>query len=223
MLNYEIKRKILEKSIKYNLGHIPSSFSMLDYYKIFNSLLNNYNYKLFMGKFFGAQSYYAIWDEEIKQSCLNYNDSHCFYVDISLGNILGIMIGYALVNKNIKVIGHISDSILQSGIFLECISLAADLKLDNIYLILDNNNKGIYTSLNINPHHIFINWKLYTLNSNNPTLCFTDFIEDIKSKPKIMICHTKKGDGINFLEKNPEKYHYKIPTEKWLDKLYEEN
>lgn len=151
----------------------------------------------------------------------------------SLGQGLSISVGMALADKIDKVERKIvcisGDGELQEGQIWEAAMSASHHDLNNIILIIDKNNVQIdgRTSdvMNIDP--LYEKWEAFGWNVSE---CNGNDIEDLvfvfenlnKTKPNVVIAHTKMGKGVLDIE-GDYKWHGKTPNheecEKFLDQL----
>ena len=118
---------------------------------------------------------------------------------------------------NIRVYCLIGDGEMQEGSIWEALLFAAHHKLNNLYVILDNNKKQssglVKDILNLEPIKQKIssfNFDLQACDGHN----IKEIINRINSfkkpnKPKFLIANTVKGKGIKFLEKKTD-CHYDI-------------
>ena len=140
----------------------------------------------------------------------------------SLGHGLPIAVGKALkfkINKeNNKVFVILSDGEMNEGTTWESLLFASHHKLDNLNIIVDYNKiqsmDFINKVINIEPLKsklLAFGCKVYEVDGHNITSLKNALIKKNKNKPRIIIAHTIKGKGINFMENN-NLWHYKNPT-----------
>jgi len=143
----------------------------------------------------------------------------------SLGHALSIGCGIALAAKrqekhhNTYVL--VSDGELDEGSNWEAVLFAPQHELDNLVLIVDYNKIQslgfVEQILNIEPlvdKFEAFNWEVFEIDGHNHDQIY-DTLSSFKrnAKPKVVIAHTIKGKGIDFME-NKVLWHYKSPTEK---------
>ena len=151
----------------------------------------------------------------------------------SLGHGVAAAVGVALGGKikdaSWSVYTVLGDGECNEGSVWEAISLASQLKLNNILFIVDNNRMESldFTSdiLNVEPlHERFASFgcDTYRVDGND----FSNLIEIFSNlprteKPIAIIADTTKGKGISFIENSP-KWHYRAPSETELDLALQE-
>lgn len=208
--------EIIDYSRKHNLAHIPSALSQYSYLKYILPELKNF--KIVIGKPFGAQAYYCIWEEMYNlPEKLGYGVKHeeLDFVDFSeetLGNALGVASGVEIGSKQ-KVYCNISDGAFQMGPTQEAIQFIGKHK-QQIFLTIDCNEfqlTGKTTDIldidaeKIQKHFELYGWNTKIIGTSNP---FSLNINNLKL-PFVYIFKTKKGQGIDYMEKDPQKWHYK--------------
>lgn len=143
----------------------------------------------------------------------------------SLGQGISAAVGMALAGKmdnaDYRVYALLGDGEIQEGQVWEASMLAANHKLDNLVVIVDNNNlqiDGTVEDVN-SPYPIdekFKAFKFHVINING-----NDFGEiaaafkearEHKGQPTAIIAKTVKGKGVSFME-NQVGWHGKAPNE----------
>jgi len=233
-----LRKNILRYSYKHNLGHIASSFSMVDYLQhVFNYI--DKDDKIIIGKPFGSQTYYIIWKKlgwlnDIDNLSVGVKHDEIDFVDYSeetMGNALGVAAGIAMTtSKNVYV--NISDAALQMGNTLEAIQFIGQQQLKNIICTVDYNNSQVtgkvHDIIDIKPVFTMFkeyNWKIFEVDGHNHEELNSTMKQAFQKKenPTLIICKTKKGKGIKTIEKDIKKWHYKkIETLKELQLLEQE-
>lgn len=153
----------------------------------------------------------------------------------SLGHGLGVACGIALALKTKKkpqqVFVVTGDGELHEGANWEAIMFASHHRLDNLHLIIDNNKISMldYTD-NIISHESFIErlqafgWECVEVNGHDVEKTHA-MLFNMKShfhgKPKALIAHTKKGNGVPSLE-NQALCHIINPKPEIVDALLED-
>lgn len=146
----------------------------------------------------------------------------------SLGHALPYGCGIALAakrsKKSFKTFVLVSDGELDEGSNWEAILFAPQHKLDNLCVIVDYNKiqslGTVEEVLNLTPlanKFIAFNWEVSEIDGHNHREIFESLNSMKKNgKPKIIIAHTVKGKGIEFME-NKLLWHYRSPSEKEFD------
>jgi len=136
----------------------------------------------------------------------------------SLGHGLGVSCGISLALKrkksNSKVFVLLGDGELNEGSIWESIMFAAEHKLDNIMVIIDNNKvsmldycKNIINLTPMEKKFKIFGWDVETIDGHNVEELYNSLI-DFRGKrgdqkPKILIADTVKGKGVSMLENDP--------------------
>ena len=147
----------------------------------------------------------------------------------SLGQGLSIAVGMCLGLKRKAsqcfVYNLLSDGELDEGSTWEAAMSASSFGLNNLIAIVDVNNmqadgpsKGI---LNFEPLHekfAAFGWHVQRVDGNNiPALvdAFKTARELGERKPRIIICDTKMGKGVDFLEAREHNHFLRVEPEEW--------
>ena len=147
----------------------------------------------------------------------------------SLGQGLSIAVGMCLGLKRKAsqsfVYNLLSDGELDEGSTWEAAMSASSFGLNNLIAIVDVNNmqadgpsKGI---LNFEPLHekfAAFGWHVQRVDGNSiPALvdAFKTARELGESKPRIIICDTKMGKGVDFLEAREHNHFLRVEPEEW--------
>ena len=217
-------KNILKYSIKNNLRHIPSALSQYSYLKHLLPKLDYKNTNISIGKPFGAQAYYTIWESMgLCEQPLSYGLKHeeldlVNFSEETLGNALGVASGLAYNNK--KTYCNISDGALQMGSTLEAIQYIGSHK-QNIFLTVDFNGMqltdSIKNTMGIDVRTIENMFKIHgwrvnicdTISANEEDInMFIDEALD-QNEPYCLIFKTSKGQGVKEMEEDPVLWHYK--------------
>jgi transketolase len=134
----------------------------------------------------------------------------------SLGHGLGVACGIAVAlrqkNRNEKVFVLMGDGELFEGAVWEAIMFAAQHKLNNLILILDNNKIAMLdycqNIIDLNPiddKFRTFGWDVKTVNGHSIAALHSTFSKakhDVRNKPIVIIANTIKGHGSPRLEKD---------------------
>jgi transketolase len=133
-------------------------------------------------------------------------------------------IAYAKKIKKIKskVYCIIGDGECNEGTIWETSLIASHHKLNNLICLLDNNlsSKRAIDLKNLSKKFSSFGWHTIEINGHSNT----ELIKAIKTKnkkPLMIICNTIKGNGIDFMEKNPNEWHHKKIEKSDLIKIKE--
>lgn len=148
----------------------------------------------------------------------------------SLGHGLGIAAGQALAEKmkgsGVRVYVLLSDGECQEGSTWEAAMVAANLRLDNLIALVDNNDFGGMDRMS--EHHPALaplvekfrafGWATAEVDGHNSAAIYSDAtlptygqVLHGPSRPRVLICKTTKGKGVSFME-NSAIWHYRSPT-----------
>ncbi len=147
----------------------------------------------------------------------------------SLGQGLSIAVGMCLGLKRKKsqsfVYNLLSDGELNEGSTWEAAMFAASFKLDNLIAVVDVNNMQAdgpsKTVLNFEPlaeKFEAFGWHVQRVDGNNVpalTKAFRSARASREPKPRIIICDTKMGKGVDFLEARERSHFLRVEPEEW--------
>jgi transketolase len=138
----------------------------------------------------------------------------------SLGHALSVACGIAVAAKtrkeNWKTYCLLSDGELDEGSNWESILFAAHHKLKNLIVIIDYNKMQAFGNtnevINLEPLHEKISafgWQAMEIDGHNYRQIEQALLAK-NEKPKLIIAHTVKGKGVDFME-NSLLWHYRSP------------
>ena len=143
----------------------------------------------------------------------------------ALGHGLSFGVGVALAakmdKKSYRTFVLMGDGEQAEGSIYEAVMAANHYKLDNLVAILDRNElqisgrtEDVMTLEPIDKRWEAFGWEVYHANGNiiKDLINIIDDFDYNNKKPKLIIAHTTKGEGISFMEKNP-KWHHGVPSE----------
>jgi len=129
----------------------------------------------------------------------------------------GIALNGKLKNKNYHVYAICGDGECNEGSIWEMIMFAGQMKLNNFTVIVDANKMQALGDtkdiINIEPmaeKWRSFGWYAIDVDGHNHDELRAAFRKDSEGKPKVIIAHTIKGNGISFME-NSLWWHYQIP------------
>ncbi len=245
-----IREAILKASHHSGHGHIPTSFSIIEcILAVYASMrhspadIRDKNRDIFiLSKGHGALGYYAVLAElgYIDYIELNtfgqYNSKLGCHADRfkipgvevstgSLGHGIGVSVGMALAAKisrsNQKVYTLIGDGESNEGSVWEATMVAANLKLDNLTIIYDDNKSQGRCLPVPTPVDKFTSFgcEVALVNGHDVSAlqrAFRDFRSD---KPKVIVADTQKGFGCKTLVENVYEWHRRSPKNDELSVL----
>ncbi|RKY89355.1 transketolase [candidate division KSB1 bacterium] len=152
----------------------------------------------------------------------------------SLGQGLSIGVGIALAakldNKNFRVYTITGDGEHQEGQIWEAIMEAGHYKLDNLINVLDKNRLQIdgwvKDVMDIDPiveKYKSFKWNVIEIDGHNMEEIIRAYetAKEYKGKPTVIIAHTIKGKGVDFME-NVAGWHGKAPNREQMESAIEQ-
>ncbi|MCJ2015611.1 transketolase [Methylobacterium sp. J-076] len=151
----------------------------------------------------------------------------------SLGHGLGIAVGMALGLKRKKsdsfVYNLFSDGELDEGSTWEAAMSAGSHKLDNLIGIVDVNgmqadgaSRGVLDFEPLAPKFEAFNWFVIRVDGNDIDAVRTAFDaarHHTGSQPRIVICDTRMGKGVPFLEARERNHFLRVEPDEWRQAL----
>jgi transketolase len=219
---------LIDFSRKNGCSHIPSALSMLTYVDFLfrNKIIQPFRDRIVLGKPFGSQAYYIVWKElgyldNIENLSIGVKHNEIAFVDYSeetMGNALGVSIGMAIAHPEKRVWVNLTDATLQMGSTLEAIQYIGQNKLNNIFLTVDNNDCQVtgHTCdvIDINPvieMAKMYGWAVIDINGHDEEQMHQK-LSSIQNynRPMLINFLTQKGYGVDYMQKDPIKWHYKL-------------
>ena len=144
----------------------------------------------------------------------------------SLGQGLSQAVGIAIAlkqkgNNSSRVYVLCSDAEMEAGETWEAILTASKYRLGNLVVLVDDNkyqlDGKVEEIMPIEPLREkweAFGWQVYEVGDGNDIAEIIENLEKTQGAkgPNCIICHTKKGKGVSFIEENPVKYHGLAPT-----------
>lgn len=162
--------------------------------------------------------------------------NHKIGIDFSNGSLgmgLSLGIGLAISSKkkglNFKTYVIVGDGECNEGSVWEAAMAAPNLKLDNLYVIVDKNNfqqtgsnKEIMNTDSLKDKWNSFGWYTTEVDGHNIEEIIKNFNKlSTQAKPKAIIANTVKGKGFSFSENNND-WHHSVLTKKMYDQALEE-
>jgi len=146
------------------------------------------------------------------------------YIEASTGSLghglpFSLGISYAKKIKNLKgnVFTLIGDGECNEGTIWESAMIASHHSLNNLICLIDY-NKSTNKFLNIDSLYKkfkSFGWSVDEINGHNKNQIFSS-LKKKSNLPRVIICNTIKGKGVNFMENNPEWHHKSLTKEELL-------
>jgi len=141
----------------------------------------------------------------------------------SLGHGLGIAVGQAYAEKlkrtGVRIFCLVSDGELQEGSTWEAMMMAANLKLDNLIAVIDNNDfSGLERMSEGHPAFYPLaakgaafGWETAETDGHDGASIVDAIDRRHGGAPLLLVCRTVKGKGVSYMEHVPM-WHYRSPS-----------
>lgn len=239
------RRRILDISQQVTALHIAPAFSCVEMVDaLYNGVMQReadgvYADVFLMSKGHGCMIQYVILEE---QGVLTRGDldSYCkpdgrlgAHPDFgtpgiaastgSLGHGLGIAVGQAFAEKlkktDVQIFCVMSDGEFQEGSTWEAMMAAANLRLNNLTVLMDNNDFSGLERMSeghrafyplVEKAHAF-GWDAREVAGHDSAAVFEATIGRGGERPRLLVCKTVKGKGVSYMEDAPI-WHYRSPN-----------
>lgn len=256
----EIRKRIFLMAYKAGIGHLASSYSMLEimYVLYLKNVMKydskNINWderdKLVLSKGHGSLALYNVlslagyFDEKYLMTFSQPgtilggepNKLEVPGVEASTGSLghgLSLGEGIALADKmngkDCKTYVILGDGECQEGSIWEAAMFGAQLQLENLIVILDNNRiqkmgftKEIMGEENWKAKWESFGWKVTETDGHEVDKLY-DCLTNLKPEgmPQVVIAKTIKGHGVSIMENNPS-WHWRLPSKKEMKIVIQE-
>jgi len=249
----QLKRDIVKISHEVREGHIASSFSVMDilvvlYYDVLrynrNEPDNDTNDRVILSKGHAAIAQYVILSDIGFVGQDELKTFGCFHsrlgghpdrnkvpgIDVSTGSLghglpngVGLAYGCKLRKLPCRIYVVVGDGEMNEGSMWESMLIAAQLKLDNLTCIVDNNH-SITRAIDmgdIAQKFEAFGWNAITIDGHDPQ----QIKESLGRKgtgPRAIVADTVKGKGCTLTEGNPQLWHHKSPDKDELEQMLRE-
>lgn len=240
-------KKILHVAYVCKEGHIASSLSVLDIlWHLYSRVVNRKKIvlgiedrdRVVLSKGHASLALYAVLDHfgMLDDDIYNFGKSlSCHscdknkYVETSTGSLghglpmaVGMAMAYKILGYKRNIFCIIGDGEANEGTTWECFLLAAQHKLENLWVIMDynkSNDKSICIE-SVGQSLMKMGWSLYQIDGHDPDQL--DVINPVQlGQPCFMIAETIKGNGIKSMEHNPA-WHHRTPTKEEYEQFLTE-
>lgn len=256
------RRRILEVSRQVEAAHVAPAFSCMEIVDcLYHGVLREQDIFI-MSKGHGCLAQYVVL-EDLGRLPPESLDNYCKMGDPifpalgahpdydpgigihastgSLGHGLGIAAGQALAEKmkksGARVYVLLSDGECQSGGTWEATMVAANLRLDNLALLVDFNGwggmdptdwySGKFPALTpLAEKFVAFGCDARNFNGHSPITLGEMVLwlgrDDRPARPLVAVCHTVKGCGVSFIEEGQPGWHYRSPSNKEYQRAMQE-
>lgn len=235
------RRNIIEAAYRARQGHLSSSMSILEIINVLFKKVMVFdaahpdaygNDRFVLSKGHASLALYALL---LELGCITKEEFFSFSefdsklgehpdrnkvpaVDISSGSLghglpcaVGMAAGFKAQKKPNKVYVIIGDGEANEGSIWEAAALAAQLKLNNIVCIVDDNNSASHTDSIGNRFKAF-GWDMSEVDGHDVGE-LEKALSSLNDKPLFIWAHTVKGHGCSLMEKDPEGWHHRVVSE----------
>jgi transketolase len=143
---------------------------------------------------------------------------------------VGVALNGRLDKKDYYTFVLLGDGECDEGQVWEAAMAGAHWKLDKLIAIIDNNgiqidgwNKDVMNLEPLNEKWKSFNWNVIEVNGNDiaEVVRALELARKMAGKPTVIIAHTVKGEGVSFMENNPD-FHGKAPSVEEVKKALKE-
>lgn len=151
----------------------------------------------------------------------------------SLGHGMGIAVGMAYAEKlkgtDARIYVVLSDGEFQEGSTWEAMMMAANLRLDNLVAVMDNNDfSGLERMSQGHPAFYPLGakadafgWQAREVPGHDPAALFEALADIDPGRPMLAVARTVKGKGVSYMEHVPI-WHYRSPNKDEYRRALEE-
>ncbi|MDP3027337.1 MAG: thiamine pyrophosphate-dependent enzyme [Nanoarchaeota archaeon] len=218
MINNDLRKRILEKGAEVGCTHFPTAFSCLDVIKYLYDKIITPDDRFILSKGHGEMALFAVLESRGYHPNwtvhLNLNEKEGIYATTgSLGHGLPLGAGRAFAKKIKNEPGNIyvltGDGEMEEGSNWEALTIADNLKLDNLVLLIDWNKYQATDPIKTVSGNDYLKFtkklrafgcNVYLINGHDEN----EFLElgNLEKGLNAVILDTIKGKGISYLEKN---------------------
>lgn len=214
------------------------------------NLKDNNRDRFILSKGHSVEAYYAVLEhagiisKELTDTYGNFNSKLAGHptkktpgVELNSGALghglsvgVGLAIGAKMSKNSFRTYVLMGDGEQGEGSIYEAAMSASHYKLDNLVAIIDRNTLQISGKtenvMALEPMRArweAFGWEVFDVNGNDVEDVVTAFngFNHSNGKPKLIISHTTKGNGVSYME-NGAKWHHGVPNEEQYKQAIEE-
>lgn len=222
----KLRNRILEVALRDGMGHIPSALSILDIIWVLYDKVMTPDDQFILSKGHGCMALYAVLEEKGLFDWSTKAQGHpkrggaILASTGSLGHGLPISVGLAMAKKikgeSGRVFCLIGDGECNEGTTWESALLAAHHQLPITVIVDQNKSSERALSMgNIHEKFMAFGWNTFEDMSGHNHVKAMEYIfaDSNKLNPMCIVSNTNKGNGVPFMENNPEWHNRKITQE----------
>ena len=139
---------------------------------------------------------------------------------------MGIALGLKIKRKQNRVVVLIGDGESNEGTVWETALVAANLKLGNFLVIVDENGSTarVLPVPEMDKKWASFGWEVYNVDGHsekNIGKILSKLKFKLNGKPKVIIAHTIKGKGVSFIE-GDSAWHSRVPNGEEMENIRKE-
>lgn len=245
------RKDIVEVAYRAKQGHLSSSMSVLEILNVLYKRIITFdsadpdsinNDKVILSKGHAALAQYAILHELgviTKEQFFSYSKFDSMLgehpdrnkvpgICVSTGSLghglpngVGIAAGYKAQSMKNKVYVIIGDGEANEGTVWEAAAVAAQLELDNLVCVADDNNSASHMP-DLGDKFSAFGWDVINLKQGHDLELIEKALSTEHHRPLFVWAHTIKGYGCKIMENDPEGWHHHVISESEYNQLMEE-
>ena len=254
--NKNLRLRIAEIIYKSGEGHIPSAYSLVEILSVLYGEFLKFQSKrpdwpgrdyFILSKGHGCAALYVILEQYgfITKKDLrgkgqpgsilggHPDASRIPGVEASTGSLghgivtaMGIALGLKIKRKQNRVVVLIGDGESNEGTVWETALVAANLKLGNFLVIVDENGSTarVLPVPEMDKKWASFGWEVYNVDGHsekNIGEILSKLKFKLNGKPKVIIAHTIKGKGVSFIE-GDSAWHSRVPNGEEMENIRKE-
>lgn len=254
--NKSLRLRIAEIIYKAGEGHIPSAYSIVEILSVLYRKFLKYHSKsqnwperdyFILSKGHGCAALYVILEkygfitkEDLERKSQpdgilggHPDATRVPGIEASTGSLghgvvtaMGIALGLKIKKRKNRVVALVGDGECNEGSVWETALVAANLKLGNFLVVVDENGSTarILPIPEMSKRWASFGWEVYDVDGHSEKKMeklFKKIKFTLNGKPKVIIAHTTKGKGVSFIEGHGV-WHSRVPTGEEMESIRKE-